>query len=177
MFIRPYEAWPAEIHGVAKSWKRLSEWTELNWRCRWSPSYFSLSLPSSWIFKEAKDYLQCLSAGRKLLCLQVDKQMDKKSTLREILLVLWQIRTSQHSPAPTALLFLFFFSIFFFMISLEPEIYFTRLWRGCRMGKGKDHINSAIFFFVSAIETAWEFGQETPWMLQGTSREHFASQS
>ena len=25
------EAWRAEIHGVAKSWTRLSNWTELNW--------------------------------------------------------------------------------------------------------------------------------------------------
>ena len=25
------EAWLAEIHGVAKSWTRLSDWTELNW--------------------------------------------------------------------------------------------------------------------------------------------------
>ena len=25
------EAWRAAIHGVAKSWTRLSEWTELNW--------------------------------------------------------------------------------------------------------------------------------------------------
>ena len=24
------EAWRAEIHGVAKSWTRLSDWTELN---------------------------------------------------------------------------------------------------------------------------------------------------
>ena len=25
------EAWCAVIHGVAKSWTRLSDWTELNW--------------------------------------------------------------------------------------------------------------------------------------------------
>ena len=25
------EAWHAVVHGVAKSWKRLSDWTELNW--------------------------------------------------------------------------------------------------------------------------------------------------
>ena len=25
------EAWPAAIHGVAKSWTRLNDWTELNW--------------------------------------------------------------------------------------------------------------------------------------------------
>ena len=28
------EAWRAEIHGVAKSWTRLSDWTELNWTWR-----------------------------------------------------------------------------------------------------------------------------------------------
>ena len=26
------EAWCAAIHGVAKSWTRLSDWTELNWK-------------------------------------------------------------------------------------------------------------------------------------------------
>ena len=26
------EAWHAEIHGVAKSWTRLSDWTEVNWK-------------------------------------------------------------------------------------------------------------------------------------------------
>ena len=25
------EAWRTAIHGVAKSWTRLSDWTELNW--------------------------------------------------------------------------------------------------------------------------------------------------
>ena len=25
------EAWPAVVHGVTKSWTRLSDWTELNW--------------------------------------------------------------------------------------------------------------------------------------------------
>ena len=25
------EAWHAVIHGVAKSWTQLSDWTELNW--------------------------------------------------------------------------------------------------------------------------------------------------
>ena len=27
------EAWHAAVHGVAKSWTRLSDWTELNWMC------------------------------------------------------------------------------------------------------------------------------------------------
>ena len=28
------EAWRAAVHGVAKSWTWLSDWTELNWRFR-----------------------------------------------------------------------------------------------------------------------------------------------
>ena len=28
------EAWRAAIHGVAKSWTQLSDWTELNWRTK-----------------------------------------------------------------------------------------------------------------------------------------------
>ena len=28
------EAWHAEVHGVAKSWTRLSDWTELNWKVK-----------------------------------------------------------------------------------------------------------------------------------------------
>ena len=30
-FVIDREAWHAAIHGVAKSWTRLSDWTELNW--------------------------------------------------------------------------------------------------------------------------------------------------
>ena len=30
-FVIDKEAWHAAIHGVAKSWTRLSDWTELNW--------------------------------------------------------------------------------------------------------------------------------------------------
>ena len=30
------KAWRAAIHGVSKSWTRLSDWTELNWRLIWS---------------------------------------------------------------------------------------------------------------------------------------------
>ena len=30
------EAWPAAVHGVAKSWTRLSNWTELNWKVKTS---------------------------------------------------------------------------------------------------------------------------------------------
>ena len=32
------EAWHAAVHGVAKSWTQLSDWTELNWVWCWFPS-------------------------------------------------------------------------------------------------------------------------------------------
>ena len=35
------EAWRAAIHGVAKSRTRLTNWTELNWRCK-CPSFYPL---------------------------------------------------------------------------------------------------------------------------------------
>ena len=38
------EAWHAAVHRVAKSWTRLSDWTELNWRAQYSPQW---SLPFS----------------------------------------------------------------------------------------------------------------------------------
>ena len=33
------EAWRAAIHGVAKSWTLLSDWTELNWIDLWTPRW------------------------------------------------------------------------------------------------------------------------------------------
>ena len=32
-FVMDREAWHVAIHGVAKSWTQLSDWTELNWQC------------------------------------------------------------------------------------------------------------------------------------------------
>ena len=48
------EAWCAAIHGVAKSWTRLSDWTELNWT-----TIFSKLLILSWtsiseLFKKSR---------------------------------------------------------------------------------------------------------------------------
>ena len=43
------EAWRAAIHGVAKSWTRLSDWTELNWTegvWRRIGSYYLMSILS-----------------------------------------------------------------------------------------------------------------------------------
>ena len=44
------EAWCASIHGVAKSWTQLSDWTELNWRAAHAlpPSLSPLSLSRVW---------------------------------------------------------------------------------------------------------------------------------
>ena len=36
------EAWCAQVHGVTKSQTRLSDWTELNWKCSLPVSLFSL---------------------------------------------------------------------------------------------------------------------------------------
>ena len=38
------EAWRAAIHGVAKSWTRLNDWTELNWICSF---FIKLAWPGS----------------------------------------------------------------------------------------------------------------------------------
>ena len=35
------EAWHAVIHGVEKSWTRLSDWTELNWTEYLMLAYYS----------------------------------------------------------------------------------------------------------------------------------------
>ena len=37
------EAWHAAVHGVAKSWTRLSTWTELNWKFENSKIQFTMS--------------------------------------------------------------------------------------------------------------------------------------
>ena len=34
------EAWCAAVHGVAKSWTRLSNWTELNWMISYTEHHF-----------------------------------------------------------------------------------------------------------------------------------------
>ena len=45
------EAWCAAIHGVAKSWTRLSDWTELKWRRIWEICIFSKHQNWFWIQK------------------------------------------------------------------------------------------------------------------------------
>ena len=40
------EAWHAEVHGVAKSWTQLSNWTKLNIILRYNPlAHYLLSSP------------------------------------------------------------------------------------------------------------------------------------
>ena len=39
------EAWRAAVHGVSKSWTRLSDWTQLSWKIRTLINFF-LSFPS-----------------------------------------------------------------------------------------------------------------------------------
>ena len=41
------EAWYAAVHGVAKSWTRLSDWTELNWKSSHVPRIFFFNFLSS----------------------------------------------------------------------------------------------------------------------------------
>ena len=38
------EAWRAAIHGVAKSWTELSDWTELNWTSKMSELHSFVSV-------------------------------------------------------------------------------------------------------------------------------------
>ena len=47
------EAWQAELHGVAKSWTWLSNWTELNWCC--VISSLRLSLRKTVVNKQKED--------------------------------------------------------------------------------------------------------------------------
>ena len=39
-FVMDREAWRAAIHGVAKSWTRLSDWIELNWSWKYCTSLY-----------------------------------------------------------------------------------------------------------------------------------------
>ena len=43
------EAWRAAIHGVAKSWTRLSDWTELNWTETRRPSISQEAFQYLWV--------------------------------------------------------------------------------------------------------------------------------
>jgi len=54
------EAWCAAIHGVTKSWTRLSDWTELNWKennlLKQLDTTFMHKFKIKYLFKPSKDY-------------------------------------------------------------------------------------------------------------------------
>ena len=55
------EAWRAVIHGVARSWTRLSDWTELNWTDtlhKYIIKYFTMFLYISQYTRKSFRYLQ-----------------------------------------------------------------------------------------------------------------------
>ena len=52
------EAWCAAIHGVAKSWTRLSDWTELNWRGS------TLMMALNWALSTSDGQPLCSSSSR-----------------------------------------------------------------------------------------------------------------
>ena len=64
------EAWHAAVHGVAKSWTRLCDWTELNWcdLCMSLHLLSSASSPVTW----KHYYLQCWAA-RMIKIVNIDK--------------------------------------------------------------------------------------------------------
>ena len=45
------EAWRAAIHGVAKSWTQLSDWTELNWYTEGRDNFSSILSPNEELIK------------------------------------------------------------------------------------------------------------------------------
>ena len=51
------EAWRAAIHGVAKSWTWLGDWTELNWTSTWRLAGVVLFLPPSDAYVRSFFYL------------------------------------------------------------------------------------------------------------------------
>ena len=76
------EAWRAAVHGVTKSWTRLSDWNELNWtealHIRWSEYWrFSFSISSSneysGLISFRIDWLDLLAVQRTLKSLPQDK--------------------------------------------------------------------------------------------------------
>lgn len=110
------------------------------------------------VFKEKRD---------KFFLIKQFHLIEKKNSMKNkhcLLLEKFSLFFDKSEPVSTALLLqhFFFFSIFFFMISLEPEIYFMRLQRGCRMGRGKDHINNAIFFFCKRHRNSLRIWPENP---------------
>ena len=60
------EAWNAAVHGVAKSWTQLSDWTELNWWWGWHPEILARKRNR----KKCFDLLGSLTSWSHILCTQ-----------------------------------------------------------------------------------------------------------
>ena len=55
------EAWRAAVHGVAKSWTRLSDWTELNTFIRIQHVFCALIWSNSWMIFHTCKHFSCCS--------------------------------------------------------------------------------------------------------------------
>ena len=49
------EACRAAVHGVAKSWTQLQDWTELNWKIQYKKKWLTSKLGNVEIFKNFSD--------------------------------------------------------------------------------------------------------------------------
>ena len=61
------EAWCAAVHGVTKSWARLSYWTDLNWRIILKHAIFEVKIPKKrwpWIHGRSVRYEACTKLSR-----------------------------------------------------------------------------------------------------------------
>ena len=65
------EAWRAAIHGVAKSWTQLSDWTKLNWSSLWEIWQVSSLLDSQPKITVLTSLFCCKEDKRCLLLLQI----------------------------------------------------------------------------------------------------------
>ena len=85
------EAWPAAVHGVAKSQTRLSDWTELNWM---QVLFSVLQLLSLWMGKCYAFKGQGLENGLSCIFQAVEKAQNIKVKVKETDLIWSQICSS-----------------------------------------------------------------------------------
>ena len=96
------EAWRAAIHGIAESWTRLSDWTELNWTddcmdaCR-LPVFLSFTFdvavwwpPSGWMcqgrtLSEDSWIIACFLCKTMTRLVSVREEMEKEPRWRAVL--------------------------------------------------------------------------------------------
>ena len=76
------EAWCAAIHGVAKSWTQLSDWTELNWML-WGCLIYCFLYFTIWTWEYNRLISQCLWQWRKNIFFN---RFQKISSLRKKIL-------------------------------------------------------------------------------------------